>query len=472
MKMTGISEYDVQPGQLIEWRLHPATIAAGRRSAHDPRPPSYLQEAHVRAAALQRDIGSEAPTWLGTAFDIPGALDCDALETALLQWITRHETLRSGLRLAGDRLERFTLRPEQVALDRRVVKHFSCSAALATYLERRFDDAVNPLTWPPYLFVTVARDDAFTVYLALDHSNVDGYSILQTPHEIHELYAAARDGRRAKLAKVGSYVDFSQIERDRADDLDANHESLVRWRDFVETCGGALPGFPLDLDMRAGDMPMQTAVREPLLDRADAAAFDVACRRAGGGILPGVLAVAGIVAYQRGGQPVYRTVIPLHTRSGQLWSRSLGWYIALAPIEIATAQAQDFRELMRIARDAVAAAKSVAHVPFPKVCALLDAELCATSMISYIDCRMVPGARHWGEWKAHAFGKVIYGDEVYLWINRTLDGLDVTCRYPRTELAHKNITGFISDARGVLTSVARSGSYSYASDCRARPAAA
>jgi hypothetical protein len=301
---------------------------------------------------------------------------------------------------------------------------------------------------------------------------VDGYSILQTPHEIHELYAAARDGRRAKLAKVGSYVDFSKIERDRADDLDANHESLVRWRDFVETCGGALPGFPLDLDMRAGDMPMQTAVREPLLDRADAAAFDVACRRAGGGILPGVLAVAGIVAYQRGGQPVYRTVIPLHTRSGQLWSRSLGWYIALAPIEIATAQAQDFRELMRIARDAVAAAKSVAHVPFPKVCALLDAELCATSMISYIDCRMVPGARHWGEWKAHAFGKVIYGDEVYLWINRTLDGLDVTCRYPRTELAHKNITGFISDARGVLTSVARSGSYSYASDCRARPAAA
>jgi len=74
---------------------------------------------------------------------------------------------------------------------------------------------------------------------------------------------------------------------------------------------------------------------------------------------------------------------------------------------------------------------------------------------------MVPGARHWGEWKAHAFGKVIYGDEAYLWINRTLDGLDVTCRYPDTELAHKNISGFIGDARAGLTSVARSGGYSY-----------
>jgi hypothetical protein len=462
----------VQPGQLIEWRLHPATIAAGRRSAHDPRPPSYLQEAHVRAAALQRDMGAETPAWLGTAFDIPGALDRDALESALLQWITRHETLRSGLRLTGDVLERFTLRPEQVALDRNVVKHFSCSADVATYLERRFDDAIDPLTWPPYLFVTVARDDAFTVYLALDHSNVDGYSILQTPHEIHELYAAALDGRRARLAKVGSYVDFSKMERDRADHLDANHEWLVRWRDFVETCGGALPGFPLDLGIRPGDMPMQTAVRGPLLDRADAAAFDVACRRAGGGILAGVLAVAGIVAYQRGGRRVYRTVIPVHTRSEPLWSRSLGWYIALAPIQIATAQAQDFRELMHIALDAVAAAKSVAHVPFPKVCALLNAELHATSMISYIDCRLVPGARHWGEWKAYVFGKVIYGDEAYLWINRTLDGLDVTCRYPSTELAHKNVIGFIGDARDILTSVARSGSYSYVTDCRARPAAA
>lgn len=472
MKMTGISEYEAQPGQLIEWRLHPATVAASLRSAHDPRPPSYVQEAHVKAAALLRDIGTEAPTWLGTAFDIPGALDCDALEEALLQWITRHETLRSGLRWAKDELERFTLRAEEVALDRRVVKNFSRGAHVASYLEGRFDDAVNPLTWPPYLFVTVSRKDAFTVYLAFDHSNVDGYSILQTPHEIHELYAASLDGRRAKLAKVGSYVDFSKIERDRADDVDANHESLVRWRGFVETCGGALPGFPLDLGVTPGDMPVQTAVHELLLDRADAAAFDVACWRAGGGALAGVLAVAAIVAYQRGGQPVYRTVIPLHTRSDKLWSRSLGWYIALAPIEIATAQAQDFRELMSMARDAIRAAKSVAHVPFPKVCALLGAELQATSMLSYIDCRMVPGARHWGEWKAHAFGKVIYGDEAYLWINRTLDGLDVTCRYPDTELAHKNISGFIGDARAGLTSVARSGGYSYASDSLAQRAAA
>jgi hypothetical protein len=464
MKLTWISEYEARPGQLIEWTLDPATIAAAAQSAQDPRPPSYMQEGHVRTAEMLRDIGVEAPTWLGTAFDIPGALDFDALEAALLQWITRHETLRSGLRQAEQGLERFTLSPEAISLDRTVVDHFTDGPDLVRHLEARFDEATNPLTWPPYLFVTVDREDGFTVYLAFDHSNVDGYSIVHIPHEIHELYAAAVGGRPAELAQVGSYVDFSKMERDSVDHVDGNHESVVRWRDFVENCGGGLPGFPLDLGVKPGDLPKQTGVCEWLLDSADAKAFGDVCKEAGGNFLAGVLAIASIVAYEQGGQSVYRTVIPFHTRSEARWSTSLGWYIGLAPIEIATAEARDFDDLISMARDAVRAAKPVAQVPFAKVCSLLDTVVRPVSVMSYMDGRMVPGAHQWGEWKAHGFGKVSYGDEAYVWVNRTVNGLYVTCRYPGTDLGHKNIPGFIDHTREVLTSVARTGSYSFAGE--------
>ena len=472
MKLTWISEYKAQPGQLIEWRLHPTTIAAATQSAQDPRPASYMQEGHVRTAAFLHDMGVDAPTWLGAAFDIPGAMDHDALEAALLQWMTRHETLRSGLRLAGDELERFTLSPQDVLLDPTVVDEFYRGADVLRYLEDRFDDATNPLTWPPYLFVTVAREDAFTVYLAFDHSNVDGYSICHIPHELHELYAAAVQERPAVLSKVGSYVEFSRVEREAADHVDANHESVLRWRDFVESCGGGLPGFPLDLGVAPGERPAQNGVCEWLLDLPDAKGFAAACKAAGGNFFAGVLAVASIVAYERGDQPVYRTVIPFHTRSEEQWATSLGWYIALAPIEIATAQARDFHHLVRMAHDAVRAAKAVAQVPFGKVCTLLGTVVRPMSIISYMDGRMVPGAHDWRDWHAHGFGKVSYGDEAYLWVNRTVNGLYVTCRYPGTDVGHEAVSTFIEQSREILTSVARSGSYSFAGEVPALRAAA
>jgi hypothetical protein len=82
--------------------------------------------------------------------------------------------------------------------------------------------------------------------------------------------------------------------------------------------------------------------------------------------------------------------------------------------------------------------------------------------MSYIDGRIVPGAQHWSEWNVHAFGKVSYGDEVYLWINRTLDGLYVTSRYPDTELGRQNVNDYIDRTREIMTSVARNGTYAFA----------
>jgi hypothetical protein len=461
VKLTEISQYEAQPGQMVEWRLHPTTVAAASQAAPDSRPPSFTQDAHVKTTAFMREVGLEAPTWLATAFDIPGALNSDALEATFLQWIARHETLRSELRLSGEQLERFTLSVDDIAIDRTVVDDFTDGADVVRYLENRFDETANPLTWPAYIFVTVARENGFTVYLAFDHSNVDGYSIAQIAHEIHELYAAAVAGRPAELVAAGSYVDFSKIERDSADELDAGHASVARWREFIEDCGGELPRFPLDVGVAPGEYPRQTGGCEWLMDLADAEAFEIACAANGGNFAAGVTAAVSAAAYELGDEPVYRSVVPFHTRSESQWLSSLGWYIGLAPLEIATAEAADFHELMRMARRAARVAKPVAQFPFAKAFSLLEGPVRPLSVMSYIDARVVPGAPRWTEWNAHAFGKVSYGDEVYLWINRTPEGVYVTSRYPSTELGHRNVNDFIDYTREALTSVARTGSCAF-----------
>jgi hypothetical protein len=140
---------------------------------------------------------------------------------------------------------------------------------------------------------------------------------------------------------------------------------------------------------------------------------------------------------------------------------SLGWYVGLAPVEIPTTGTRDFHELVGVARDAARAAKPLARVPFSKVCTLLDTVVRPMSVLSYMDGRKIPGADRWGAWKAHAFGKVSCGDEAYLWVNRAVDGLYVTCRYPSTDLAHRNIAAFIEQLRDVLMAVARNGTCSF-----------
>jgi mycolipenoyl-CoA---2-(long-chain-fatty acyl)-trehalose mycolipenoyltransferase / long-chain-acyl-CoA---trehalose acyltransferase len=462
LKLTEISKYEAQPGRLVEWSLHPTTVAASAAAPQDPRPPSFTQDAHVKTTAFLRGIGLEAPTWLATAFDVPGALDVDAMDATFLQWIARHETLRSELRLTGEELERFTVSAEDVSLERTFVDDFTSGADVVSYLEDRFDQAANPLAWPAYIFVTVARDDGFTVYLAFDHTNVDGYSIALIAYEIHELYAATLAGRPAELAEVGSYVDFSEIERASSDDLDADHQAVARWRDVVDTCGDQLPAFPLDLGIAAGEYPQQTGGCTWLIDPSDAEAFDEVCKAVGGNVAAGVTAAAGAAAYELGDVPVYRTVIPFHTRSELQWLSALGWYIGLAPLEVATTQAADFHDLVRMSRRAARVARPVAQAPFAKVFSLLEPPVRPLSVMSYIDARVVPGAAHWTDWNAHAFGKVSYGDEVYLWINRTLDGMYVTYRYPDTEVARRNVTAYIDRMRDIITSVAQTGTYDVA----------
>ncbi|AOR34214.1 acyltransferase papA2 [Streptomyces fodineus] len=456
MRISDIQRCEVRPGRLVEWTYSPATVATAAALPPDPRPPAYIQESHIRTARSVREGGLFVPTWIGTAFDLPGRADLDALERALRGWTLRHETLRSGFRWAGDDMHRFTLDEDDVSLRREVIGDFGDEDTLVRYLQDRFDVAADALGWPNFIYAAVVRDDSTSVYLAFDHTNVDAYSLHRIPDEVSELYMAGVAGGSLADASVGSYVDFCEQERANADDIDGTHAIVGRWREFIARCGGRLPAFPVDLGLPPGDpLPTQKLLREPLVDADAAAAFEAYCRPYGGSMV-GVLAATSVIVHELGGQPVYRTVVPFHTRVKSAWSDSVGWYVGGAPIEVPATG--DFDGALATVRAELQANRSLARIPLARVLRLLGADFRPTSpdlysIVSYVDARMIPGSARWTEQRAYGLLRVSYGDQVCVWINRLHEGLWLACRYPDTDVAYKNMRRYIEALRDLVVSV-------------------
>jgi mycolipenoyl-CoA---2-(long-chain-fatty acyl)-trehalose mycolipenoyltransferase / long-chain-acyl-CoA---trehalose acyltransferase len=209
-------------------------------------------------------------------------------------------------------------------------------------------------------------------------------------------------------------VNFCAIEREQADQIDGSHDIVARWREFIGSCDGMLPAFPLELGIVPGDLPKQNLLQEMLVDDSTATVFDAYCRRFGGRILAGLLAASSVVALEVGGRSTCRTVVPFHTRATSQWSESVGWYVGVAPVEIPTAQAQNFQGVLEMARDALRANKSLARMPIARVLHLLGSDFRPTSpdlfsLISYVDARAAPGADRWAEWNASTLIRMPYG---------------------------------------------------------------
>jgi hypothetical protein len=440
----------------VEWGFSPATVAAATVLPTDPRPPAYIQESHIRTARSVREGGLFVPTWLGTAFDLPGRVDLDVLEQALRDWTLRHETLRSGFRWVGDEMQRFTLDQDDVTLYREVVGDFADANLLAEHLQDRFDQAADALGWPNLIYAAVVREDSTSVYLAFDHTNVDAYSLQRIPYEVQESYTAHAAGQPLAAAPVASYVDFCEQERANANAIDDTHAIVTRWREFIDRCDGRLPEFPVDLGLQPGDvLPVQKLMREPLVDAEAAAAFETYCRPYGGSLV-GVLAATSLIVHELGGQPVYRTVVPFHTRLKSTWSDSVGWYVGGAPIEVPAAR--DFDAALASVRAQLQANRSLARIPLARVLRLLGEDFRPTSpdlysIVSYVDARLIPGSACWSEQKAYGLLRVSYGDQVCAWVNRLHEGLWIACRHPDTDIASKNVQLYIEKLRELIVSV-------------------
>ena len=140
-------------------------------------------------------------------------------------------------------------------------------------------------------------------------------------------------------------------------------------------------------------------MRDILVDDADAAGFEAYCRPYGGSLV-GLLAATALLVHEIGGSPVYRTVVPFHTRAKSQWRDSVGWYVGGAPIEVPVARAPDFDSVLAMVRaelrknprpvvdaigprPAAAGRRLPAHVTGP------------VSIVSFVDTRGFPGSERW-----------------------------------------------------------------------------
>lgn len=399
------------------------------------------------------------PDWGGVAFEMPGELRLDAFGSALVAWIGRHETLRSGFRSVGEELHRFTLPQEVVGVDSAVLGDFRDAGVLNRFLRDRLDAATDTLQWPSYVVETVQRADSVTVVLAFDHTQTDGYTLFAMVHEIHEFYRAALERRAPSLPDTGSHVNYSHEQRREAALVGRDHPAVLRWERFIADSGGRPPGFPLPLGTSGEELLPQRSVFEWLLDPDETDAFAAACRAERAALPAGVLAANALAARRLGAPDPYRTVMPFHTRSRSEWSSSVGWYVEGGPVEIDLPPAADFRSAVRLAQRSAREARQVARVPFFRVCELLGMDFKKTtpdpfSLLSYMDVRDSPGARDWADWNARALLRLSDSGKACLWVVCTLEGLYLFGRYPDTELAAANVTRFVRCVREILREVA------------------
>lgn len=463
MEFTELADYAVPAGTLTEWipSVGPRARTPEAAGWHpDTRPTSYVHEAHLRTSSSSPRRGRES--WLGAAFEVAGPLNKPAFRDAVLKWIDRHEAMRSSASIDEATGEMSRVTAAEGAIDIWQVEQERCSQSseVLEHLRYLFDEFTSPLIWPAYAFVTLEPlDDTrpITVFFAADHSIIDGLSTVLVAHEISALYGEELGGPAAALFEAGSYLDFGSSERERHSGLEHSHDAVRMWRDFLVDGDGELPAFPLDIgDPSPEDVP-QGGLSAWVLDAQQADSFSMACRKTGHSLFAGLLAVLAITGAELGGCARFRTVTPVHTRDEPRWASALGWFVGLCPISFDIGGDHSFGSVIAAASAEVTKTKPIARVPLDRVFTALGYSARPRFVVSFMDVRFAPAADRWPDWNARALRSQQYQHEVYLWINRTPQGINVAARYPNTEQATAQVHEYIGTLRRLLTEVADTG---------------
>ena len=466
MEFTELADYAVPAGTLTEWIPSVGPHARTPEAAGwqpDTRPTSYVHEAHLRTSLGSPRRGRES--WLGAAFEVAGPLNKPAFRNAVLKWIDRHEAMRSSASIdeATGEMSRVTAAPG--AIDIWQVEQERCaeSSEVFEHLQYLFDEFTSPLIWPAYAFVTLEPLDQtrpITVFFAADHSIIDGLSTVLVAHEIVALYGEELGGPPAALFEAGSYLDFGSSERERNAELEHSDDAARIWRDFLVDGDGQLPAFPLDIGEPSPDEVPQSGLSAWVLDPDQADSFSIACRKTGHSLFAGLLAVLAITGADLGGGTRFRTVTPVHTRDEPQWASALGWFVGLCPISFDIADADSFGAVIAAASAEVKKTKPIARVPLDRVFTTLGYSARPRFVVSFMDVRFAPAAEHWPDWNARALRSKQYQHDVYVWINRTPQGINIAARFPNTEQATARVHEYLGAFRKLLTDVAETGSTS------------
>lgn len=481
MEYTELADYDLPAGRLTAWE--PVSDAAQWRT--DSRRLSYMHAEHaLRAASLGDGWRSH---WIGTAFFIEEAMEPDAVAGAIRQWYRRHEAFRSSVtidsqRAPEDDLLRVTLPAQAVDVRGRAMGQPTSGSEARQAIQDYFDGTVSPLRWPHCLAVTVEpddRNDRFLLIFAADHTVMDAYTQVFAISELTALYRAEVSGEPHGLPEYGSYLDYSDAERHLGEQIDANNAAVFGWRGFfdtspLETQPDPMPRFPRMGGIPDGIREGFTAPREPdegmqvsastyLLDASETARFNEICKSAGANMTVGVYTALSMAAAELSGTGELRFISPVHTRTGPEWGEAVGWFVGLIPVHVDPSDARTFLEALPHVASSAARYRGVGSAPFAPIADLIGGDTTPPGfVVSYIDLRRAQGAAEWESRQARVLRSATENaDEVYFWINRIPDGVNISTRYPARGQRRSDVEAFLAVFAAVLREVVEHGDRRY-----------
>ncbi|WP_406605455.1 condensation domain-containing protein [Corynebacterium kroppenstedtii] len=499
MEYTELADYPLPTGHLSTWHF----IDDASQWSEDERSLSINHEDHLREVLraekdnAEHGLPSVSEDWIGGAFVIHQPLNADALRQALMTWFSRHEAYRTTA-VADDRNEattsftRYTLGSSAVDVSRNDFGVYADDQLLRHEIHRHFAQHVNGIGWPHVAVATIEPEAAeaaqvddddrehapqeFTVIFAADHAVMDAYTQLFTIAELRELYSAAVDKREPALPPAGSYVDFCSGERAVTESASARERAVKDWKEFLTDADEhpAQPVFPLPIRSAesgsatpADQHRAQHSLSQWLLDEKDISRLGKQAKANGGSTKSALLTALKLALTELSPVSSARYIMPMHTRHEPKYMLSAGWFVGLMPVDDPLNGARSFTEAFSDTVQATKRHRDLSVYPYAAVSDALHINEPPRFVISYVDTRFVPGADAWGDRDRVLRSSVTSDGDVYIWLNRTGEGLNVSMRYPNNAQAEESISAFLSRFAAIIHSVISTGDYATAVPVRA-----
>ncbi|OUC78252.1 condensation domain-containing protein [Gordonia lacunae] len=472
MRITAMGNWRPQPGMAVRFDPTEACREAASSTPDHPAPVTFLAQNHVRGAAVARAAGRTHRGYLGSGTEIDGDLDTAALGAALTLFVRRHEVLRTWFECRDGDVTAHLVDSADVDFEGRVDRRLETADDVHPYLIDRFDHETPSDAFPGFAFGAISRPGGFALFLACDHALSDGASQALALDEIAQIYLeliGAGDPDHATDAEpapaVGGYFTYAAAEAESTAQHLAGSPQTRAWQEIFRRHDLQMPRFPLDLGLAAGDTAQVTGVEVSLLDGAGIAAFDAACRGAGGRFIDGIYAAIAITDRELAGADEYYGMTVFNTRAAlDGYATSQGWFCTFAPVEFSLTTASTFAELIPAAHTARRRARDLATVPVAAALAAIaaagatpDAIITAPNLLSYIDFRWFPGTSR----EAFRRGALFTGEgrtaNASAWINRDHDELYLGSQIPGTPFAESVARHYYDHLRAVVADIARTG---------------
>ncbi|GAA0495267.1 hypothetical protein GCM10010361_70840 [Streptomyces olivaceiscleroticus] len=349
-------------------------LAAGRPPARPMRRPDRvpLSFAQQRLWFIEQVATAESS---GSAYHLPlvfaltGELDEAALQAAIGDVITRHESLRTVFRTAGDEPYQHVLDPEAFRLTTVECAESDVLDAVTAAVDAPFDLESGPLLRAELFKLA---PDRHTLLICLHHIVADGWSMRPLLRDLSTAYTARHAGDAPDWAPLPvQYADYTLWQRENLDtDGTGVAEQVQYWRQ-------QLSGLPEQLTLPM-DRP-RPAVRNQrgrtLPFALDAELHEGLTRLAGaeGASLFMILqaALAGLLTRLGSGTDI-PIGAPIAGRNDDAFNDLVGFFVNTLVLRTDTGGDPTFTELLARVRETDLAAYAHQDVPFEQLVEVLN----------------------------------------------------------------------------------------------------